>query len=75
MKNIVVGGLKGGDCSEHSVDIGVLHILIIMTTQDNKRTEQEVYSMVQTWTIKKADAKRLESCEMWFWRKSAGWTE
>ena len=23
----------------------------------------------ETWTLKKADMKRLESCEMWIWRR------
>ena len=23
----------------------------------------------ETWTLKKADIKRLESCEMWLWRR------
>jgi len=23
----------------------------------------------ETWTLKKEDIKRLEACEMWFWRR------
>ena len=31
----------------------------------------------ETWTLRKADVKRLEACEMWFWRRMEriSWTE
>jgi len=31
----------------------------------------------ETWTMKKADIKKLEGCEMWFWRRmeKISWTE